>query len=89
MRPIRLTTSVTLCMPEGANFSDRDDIRPIAGVHEGCGGQFILGYFSERWNRLNCFKCDVHIMIPSKLKTYGDLRVWRNRRIRVRHGRKP
>lgn len=88
MKPIQLTRSATLCEPEGADLSDRGEIKSIAGVHEGCGGQFILGYFSERWNHLVCFRCGLKIMIPSKVKTYADLRVWRNRRVRVRIGRR-
>jgi hypothetical protein len=88
MKPIKLTVTGTLCEPDGATFSDRDEIRSVAGVHKDCGGQFILGYFSERWNNLNCFKCGLKVMIPSRLKTYGDLRVWRKRRIMVRARRK-
>lgn len=47
-----------------------------AGCHT-CGGDFVIYGHSETHNAIVCEKCAFRLVIPKEVKTYGQLRDWR------------
>jgi hypothetical protein len=72
---------------KGTQVWDKTDDSPIeayhTAIHDVCNGWFSLKGISKTHNALCCDKCGLRIPIPIKIKIYGDLRTWAEKRLGV------
>lgn len=85
MKPIVLTEFGETM--RGTKVWDKTDASPIpdyqAAIHDVCGGWFFIQEISKTHNVLRCHNCGLRIPIPTEIKTYGNLRTWARKRLRV------
>jgi hypothetical protein len=75
MKPIILSEfNEALTEYPNTNIDDRNKLSFCAGIHLHCGGIINLKTVSNTHEALVCKECGLRIVVPSGLKTYGDLR---------------
>jgi hypothetical protein len=75
MKPIILTEyNETLEEYGNAPIDDRYALSNCLGIHSHCGGTLITKIASNTHNVILCERCNLRVVVPNGLKTYGDLR---------------
>lgn len=77
--PILLTEHQDrLCAWSDDHDTDKSELPfggPI-GSHEACKGSIVLKTSSTKYNVLLCKYCELRIVIPNTVSTYGELRTF-------------
>ena len=72
--PVVKTTLTTIWKRKRAPLSDTDLLRHELGIHEECGNPMYFFRPGETHAIIACIHCEIRIVIPGTIRTYGELR---------------
>lgn len=79
IKPIKLTEyGETLLGYPGSERGDEGELSCGIGVHAICNGWVDIKPVSTTHKAIICRECNMRILVPESVKTYGDLRSFFN-----------
>jgi len=77
MEPILLTSfGERLLKYPGSQDTDESKLSPCIGIHEICSSWVDVRQISDTHNAICCRCCNLRIVIPNTIETFGQLRCW-------------
>ncbi|OGZ64960.1 MAG: hypothetical protein A2998_02960 [Candidatus Staskawiczbacteria bacterium RIFCSPLOWO2_01_FULL_37_25b] len=60
----------------GRGVRGKNSCLACAGYHQHCSGDIMIVCISNTHNALCCGRCNLRVVIPNEVATYGALRQW-------------
>jgi len=60
----------------GRYFEETELLDDMIGYHEVCGGSMNIIPASPAFNALVCRRCGLRIMVPNRIRTFRELRLY-------------